>query len=92
MAHHLHYRIEIILDDIVLAFIDICDLGRYDTLAHFVHIVRSYHQRVDDIRNRVINTRHQLLPAADKFCSVSALLKLTICRRLNYFIRFDRGA
>ena len=80
LRHHLDHRIEVVFDDVVLAFVIVGDLGRNNTLADFVHIVCGDHQRIDDVGDDVINPDYQLFPSAYKQLGVGTFIQFSISR------------
>ena len=76
LAHHLDHVVQVVLDDVVLAFVLGRDRGGDDPLGDLVHIVRRDHERIDDVGDRIVHALDQLVPAAQEQLGIGPLVEL----------------
>ena len=62
-------------------------VGGMISLRDLFHIVRSDHQGIDDVGDRVIYAGDQLIPTAREQIGVRPFVQLAVCRRLDDLVR-----
>jgi len=64
LVHHLDRAVQVVLDDVVLAFVLVGDDRRDDAPGDLIHVVGRHVQRIDDVGDGIVDTADQLLPAS----------------------------